>query len=1593
MASAQCKPTVLLPLRLEIRHLQNSIEENSIHLARYEYADEFDIYGNLESKGHRLKGSRKFVFEPQKEVWIRWYPDDCQVFPRISKIGNNERESYNSYKNEVEEIKGNDELADDERQNGINAAWKEFVDQVGLQRARFLMNFNGEDPAFDDEYHEEALDQFLEKGEKLKALPNKVKLYTIHEDVNTLEREIKFLAEGNAIPSDIVFSASDIPSARWIVDFEEAVANGMGIKIIDPIKCEQVESADWLIAVGHKKDNDCIFEELIKRYKALDRLGVPRQDSATNNIETHKADFVSNEEGTKRENIISDHIPNTPMNHYLNNGDMISIGLGVKKDVFRGVDNASLIELEAARSMNQLLWPACTKAYSIYFKKFDTTSEQITPIGDYSEWPFLSEHFINYVFGRGHAVRIGNCPYGILPIVNSDKWESASSDPELYKFESNLVKICQLFKKKYLKLAESSPRIDLASDDDVFETLVQILQHNAVSHRVDIQVFEDNDRTKPDKGFGKDPSRLTCPLVAKDGTKEEQLSEVLGYFQLVKDYLDDNLGSVTWVVPTMEEPESSLFQRLLQYSATLAKGDTESESKLKEALEVLKELLEGEIITIQDAQILIMEVLDCLSYRLDALFSSLALSHLDKIRTCWEEVKSAPNSDTEQRIKGFQYHEDSKKISFKGIMTEEERDAIKELFNDTEFEDDDKTSIEKLYQATQENISNIGVYGFLEKPSAQGMSNRPEGYFRALSMNQGITTAILASAAFSERNNEKRPFHINLSSERVKKALWFIQTLQKGYTSPEVLGTYAERLLHDRGMDKYLLDLRKQYPLSDQDENALYKNSRVIDGEKFLSGNRDSYIISQEDQETINDIRSEVRQVLDSVSDLYIAETLYWAVQDNSPQVKAWLDVNEGKNIPYAPEFIKTPSTGTPQTQKVLYPLNIDWDDIDLDEMENPCSIAEPAIAQFCSSELADFEKAVLKITVTSRDTNNEGQCTVEISPYNDLDLEPFDLVIGERSELEKRARIYLWEKLLEERDDWRIDKSRFGDNSLVDNLIDSKIISTDKENTDYVYFSDKINTEAQLTQELINAGIDNTDLIITIWRETQKWKFLGRDFLSSPTMAELNNRALLSFDYSYSEGDKLALSPFIKKSQELHSFLKDIQPLKPEDIVIPEDMDINEVVEQKKNGYLLLKERIIRILEVIELDKSKLKVLRDALENLPYNGTNNAEIETKVKEIQALILKISKYSLPEALIPLPLINSHEIKKVVIAKVDSILDKIKKCKKELEESFESITLIIEGSEITIKISDEKKFINKVTGEEIGNIGVKLAAIEKLIRNTISLLRKCTQGEAMPIFPPFVLNQKFHITESEGPDNGVSYEKSALEEKFADYRRVRKKVEKLLRIVPSNGSLKVFSENVFQNSREEAVMQGLRKLQSEGVAEPLPEDILFPQWRQSGLNLHFVLPEQGVNIEPDKPLVGFTVDEWTDFIPDLERTTACVFQKETPQAESPKAILLPVPPNINSYTWTDDKLAEIIAETIDLMRIRSVSSEAIVGSNLGNLLPGLLFDNTPNEFGDFICRFPHTQLELFNGVIAGGFYYTSSSSVNVYSGPSARRDEP
>jgi len=81
------------------------------------------------------------------------------------------------------------------------------------------------------------------------------------------------------------------------------------------------------------------------------------------------------------------------------------------------------------------------------------------------------------------------------------------------------------------------------------------------------------------------------------------------------------------------------------------------------------------------------------------------------------------------------------------------------------------------------------------------------------------------------------------------------------------------------------------------------------------------------------------------------------------------------------------------------------------------------------------------------------------------------------------------------------------------------------------------------------------------------------------------------------------------------------------------------------------------------------------------------------------------------------------------------------------------------------------------------------------------------------------------------------------------------------------------------------------------------------------------------INTAQPLTGLVVDEWIEIVPSASETTAIAFQFAPPDACAPQCLLLAVPP-VPGADWTADTLRQVLDETRDLAKLRAVDAETL-----------------------------------------------------------------
>lgn len=166
----------------------------------------------------------------------------------------------------------------------------------------------------------------------------------------------------------------------------------------------------------------------------------------------------------------------------------------------------------------------------------------------------------------------------------------------------------------------------------------------------------------------------------------------------------------------------------------------------------------------------------------------------------------------------------------------------------------------------------LGAYGWVEQirraapvqpvptppdgvtaPVSRSAQNK--GFVHAPSLGHAAAAAVLRSGYLSQESNRASgtsPFAVDLSSERVHRAKWLLDGVRQGQSLSALLGYRFERILHERGLDRYIQRFRALTSFTDTDRFAdirdtITRAERLAREVTLLTAQRDQALRRVED--------------------------------------------------------------------------------------------------------------------------------------------------------------------------------------------------------------------------------------------------------------------------------------------------------------------------------------------------------------------------------------------------------------------------------------------------------------------------------------------------------------------------------------------------------------------------------------------------------------------------------------------------------------------------------------------------------------------------------------------------------------------------
>jgi hypothetical protein len=309
-----------------------------------------------------------------------------------------------------------------------------------------------------------------------------------------------------------------------------------------------------------------------------------------------------------------------------------------------------------------------------------------------------------------------------------------------------------------------------------------------------------------------------------------------------------------------------------------------------------------------------------------------------------------------------------------------------------------------------------------------------QGHIIAPSLNHALAGAVLRSGYNAHLGGaETGTLNINLSSKRIRKALFYLEGIRNGQPLSALLGYQLERNMIEHGLGQYIQTVRQEYPLN---KVSLFANvpqtdlHNTIDGMALVEAARTTgypynvTILPAAPHAAKALMEAQVDKLFDAIdalSDLAVAEGTYHAVGGNYARAGAMLKALSQQNHIPEPEIIETPRTGQNLTHRVGFvtaPITSASATPQWASQLTTRALTEPSINAWLAQQLPTAQDIRCHVFYKI-DTGGAVSGGTHIVSILDLDIEPIDLlyIFPENleefdSELGRRFKKYVVDQL-----------------------------------------------------------------------------------------------------------------------------------------------------------------------------------------------------------------------------------------------------------------------------------------------------------------------------------------------------------------------------------------------------------------------------------------------------------------------------------------------------------------------------------------------------------------------------------------------------
>jgi hypothetical protein len=847
------------------------------------------------------------------------------------------------------------------------------------------------------------------------------------------------------------------------------------------------------------------------------------------------------------------------------------------------------------------------------------------------------------------------------------------------------------------------------------------------------------------------------------------------------------------------------------------------------------------------------------------------------------------------------------------------------------------------------------------------------GHISAPSLNHAVTASILRNGYMS--NSSPEALRVNLSSERVRKALAVIEGIQGGQSLGALLGYYLERGLHDGHpgveLDFFIYQLRKAFPLvsnriqdTQVDETSeepidsveAIEARNVVDGLSLIeqinkSGNASypfgiTFLPAVDTPSQSAAINAEVQNILDindALADVAMAESVHQVVLGNYDRASATLDTYSKGNFPPIPDVIQTPRSGTSITHR----LGLQFEtEIDATLLPTARSQAEPALNKWLSGILPALEKLICTV---SYNTVIDEEVTAD-----DLGLQPVDLLYlinteddQSMKEIDDRIVKHVLDKPLVRPDTVvtinymkpAAGKITFFELAPLVNSIRSVVLRSRPLTPNDIVLS---NEAEQAKNTSVHANVSRIELRYTALKDLHDNELTDYLALIGPLVLDTvaNRAAILTqidglmedFTAILVEAGSSGLPQtgfgFIaeRKRQlykgiidKLDELIKrwDTRLVDFDNLITKYDALPGTATNAGKFDLLLEAKRKLSTIEVTILppdpDDFKDDLLDMRGDFVIKQGKFEALFAASTKSIATLLTDIGAEQ-PISAFDVVLLEFADIEDQIILFAGDLAVKANNLKTDLHARLDRSKELIDEAKIT---TDNKRQVDLVQ-----------EAVEQLFHEDFKVVPEFSvSGESADEWA------KSYAAKDQLQKHSIEEEKIdfPLDDWLYGIARVREKIHHWENIV--------FLAEAFNGpSLELHPVQLPFKEDDTWLALPYPKTYTIESDRLL-YTAHYA-----VAFDKTKKQCGLLLDEWTEVIPAPEETAGIAFHYDRPNTEPPQVMLLAMPTDFRG-AWQWEDLVEVVNETLDMAKKRAIEPAQVDALSYARFLPSVVSSMT------------------------------------------------